>query len=125
MPHTKSHTPISDEEAIEFLERMMDTGNEQGDLDAVFATQSRGAWQEFVSDRLAIERGQDMTNAQFNVLNRGRILKFTELPTLGIQVSTFMSRGKMQTRFRNIASGQFMGRERILLILDTFTFTGR
>ena len=87
MPEVGQHTPISDEEAEEWVRRMV-TGAE--DLDMIYESED---WNMFVEAKFGLERGYGPYDTQTEVLGRGRGELYGRLWEAGFKVSTFEIRG--------------------------------
>jgi len=100
MTKPKVNTPISDEEAEEWAERMIDTEEDLG------FTGDTTSWQEFVSSKLMAQTGLDATLAQLDRLSHiGSVIS----KQMGFRTEFHAITGV--TMFRDLTTGRFMSRD--------------
>lgn len=98
----KVNTPITDEEAEAWVQRMgtsVEDFGMTGDVDE---------WQEFVSSKLLTQQGYEPTEDQINRLVHIQPLVSAKL---GYRTDFVEVKGIMQTRLRDVETGRFMSRE--------------
>jgi len=99
MPKEK-HSPITDEEAEEIVQRFVDNPE---DIDKIYAGDE---WQQFFRDKIYGFTGGEMTDAQLNVFGRGRSYLFGDLAAVGYKTTTHIIYGQERTVLRD-ALGRF------------------
>ena len=65
------------------------------------------------------ELGYDITEAQFEALTTASVLRYEELPSIGISYSRVEQAWGYQDIFRDIITGQFISREDVWSLLAT------
>lgn len=95
------HTPISDDEAEEWVRRMISSAEDLGKLS------DWNEWTEFVTDKLYAGQHQDITSAQVDVFARGRAIVQQSLIEVSILPVTFIRRGVEVTAIRDVVTGRF------------------
>ncbi len=98
----KVNTPISDEAAEEWVQRMGTSVEDFG------MTGSEEEWQEFVSSKLLTQQGYEPTEDQINRLTHIQPLVSAKL---GYRTDFVEVKGIIQTRLRDTTTGQFISRE--------------
>ncbi len=102
MTRKGAHTPITDDEAEEWVRRMI--GSEE-DLGMTFGSDE---WEEFVRSKIEAERGYEPTDAQLRRMGevRGRIAE-----QVGYSTEYLRPDQPWLVRFRDTATGKFMSRD--------------
>ena len=100
MPKEK-HSPISDDEAEDMVKRMITDAEDLGQMADV------DDWHDFITSKLFNERGQDISAAQFDLLDRGRSMFQQDIAVAGAQPISFMRRGVEVRAIRDIVTGRF------------------
>ncbi len=110
----KIHTPISDEEAEEWVRRMI------RDAEDLYEMGDPYDWAGFVSSKLYNERGQDINPFQDDVLRRGRALLQQEMAQAGLSPVTFLVKGREVRQIRDLTTGQFVSWSKAQKIIVPF-----
>ena len=121
MPKPGTNTPISDEEAIEFANRMATGDSLEESLDGAEAMRASGVWREFVADKLRDNRGVEPSNAVLNVLERGREGAYIDLPRIGITAEVVHPRPGVNQRVYRDSRGRFTSAATVRALIPGFT----
>ncbi|GAI73417.1 unnamed protein product [marine sediment metagenome] len=105
MPEVGQHTPITDEEAEEWVRRM-ETSAE--DLGMIYEDED---WDMFVEAKFGLERGYGPYDTQREVLGRGRTYLQQELAAGGFQVEYPITARPAEAHIRDLTTGRFIGWE--------------
>lgn len=97
-----AHTPIDDDEAIDMVRRMLDK-----DSESLRETASSGRWYNYVRDNLQLGTREDLTAAQWGVYERGRMLTYEDLPSVGITSMARYTPTATYMQYRDVKTGRF------------------
>lgn len=107
MPEVGEHTPITDEEAEEWVRRM-ETSAE--DLGMIYEDED---WDMFVEAKFGLERGYGPYDTQREVLGRGRTYLQQELAGAGFEVQYPIVARPAEAHIRDLTTGRFTSWEEV------------
>jgi len=107
MPEVGQHTPITDEEAEEWVRRMVTSAE---DLGMIYESED---WGMFVEAKFGIERGYAPYSTQEEVLGRGRSFLYGELAEAGFEVQYPIVARPAEAHIRDLTTGRFIGWEEV------------
>jgi len=114
MPRVGEHTPITDEEAEEWVRRMTTSAEDLGMM------AEDEDWDMFVDAKLGIERGYAPYDTQREVLQRGRSYLQQELSAAGFQVEYPIVARPAEAHIRDLTTGRFIGWEDVQKLIVPF-----
>lgn len=112
MPKPGVHTPITDEEAMEWVQRMLFRHPEPG------ATISARSWKEFLTKHFEVERGYGPTVEQLMTSFRGVSVRFEVLPRFGISTFQRWTPRATYLGYRDIVTGRFISKATVVSRLE-------
>ena len=114
-------TDISDEQAEEFATRMSASEDDAQGVQGARALRAKTDWEGFVTDRLEIERGKDISSKQLDALGKGRDGLLRSLERVNIEVTGFRIADRPVTRYRDSSTGRFVSSRSVASTLRGFT----
>lgn len=100
-----------EQDLLEWLER---------EEESLGFTTVEGALAKEITEAQAVfyeELGYDMTEAQFEALKGASLLRYEELPTIGVSYERIEHRWGFQSTYRDIVTGRFTAREDVFTLL--------